>query len=194
MLKIKRQKNTLSIYLKKGFKKMHYNFFFSDPHFGHENILKFKDKEGNLIRPFSSIEEHNELIIENINKKVRIQDKLYCLGDVVIHKRNLPILDRINTKKRILLCGNHDLFGAKEYLKYFSDVRSYKMMPGEGIIFSHIPVHSSCLEGRFKYNLYGHCHANQVQDQRYFSICPEIVGYEPLELEDIKKIIKGVIY
>ena len=169
---------------------MHYNFFVSDCHFSHENLLTFKDKEGKLIRPFSSIEEHDSLIIDNINKRVRIQDKLYICGDVVIHKRNLPILDRINTKKRILLCGNHDLAGAKEYLKYFSDVRAYKMMTGEGIIFSHIPVHPSCLEGRFKFNVHGHCHINQVEDKRYFNICPEIVGYEPLELEDIKKIIK----
>ena len=170
---------------------MHYQYFLSDPHFSHKNILNFRDDKGVLIRPFNSIEEMDELIIENINKVVRPQDKLYILGDVAMNRRCLPILDRIITKKRILIKGNHDLFSLKDYSKFFKDIRAYKIMPKHGIIFSHIPIHPNGLEGRFQMNIHGHYHANVIDDKRYLNICPEQVGYAPLELEEILKIKEG---
>lgn len=165
---------------------MHKQFFITDPHFGHNNIITFKNNEGELTRPFSTIEEMNDLIIDNINKVVRTCDKLYILGDVAINKRCLPILDRINTKKRILIRGNHDIFKLKDYIPYFKDVRAYKVMPKYGIIFSHIPIHTAQLQGRFGLNVHGHMHHNQIEnDSRYMNICPEIIGYHPISLEEI---------
>ena len=56
----------------------------SDCHFGHNNVLKFKDDDGNLIRgsKFSSIEEMDEHLIERWNSVVKAGDKVYNLGDV----------------------------------------------------------------------------------------------------------------
>lgn len=164
---------------------MHKQYFIADPHFGHNNIITFENDKGELVRPFKSIEEHDDLIIDNINKLVRPVDKLYILGDVVMYRRNFPILDRIITKKRILIRGNHDIFKLKDYLPYFKDIRAYKVMPGCGVIFSHIPIHPNQLEGRFKLNVHGHCHHNQIDDKRYLNICPEIVGYDVISLEEI---------
>ena len=167
---------------------MHKNYFISDPHFGHSNILTFKDNNGNICRQFKSIEEHDNLIIDNINKVVRPMDKLFILGDVVMNRRCFPILDRIITKKRILIRGNHDIFKLKDYLPYFKDVRAYKVMPKHGIIFSHIPIHPCQLEGRFNLNVHGHMHSNCIPndfESKYFNICPEIIGYSPIELEEI---------
>jgi len=82
----------------------------------------------------------------NINKIVRPMDKLYMLGDVVMYRRNFTLLDRINTKKRILIRGNHDIFKLKDYLPYFKDIRAYKVMPKHGIIFSHVPIHPCQLD------------------------------------------------
>ena len=44
----------------------------SDTHFGHENILKFRDKDGELIRGklFDDIEQHDEVMIDQWNKYV----------------------------------------------------------------------------------------------------------------------------
>lgn len=164
---------------------MHKQYFISDPHFGHYNIIKFTDNEGNVTRPFKTIEEMDDLIIENINKVVRVMDKLYILGDCVMNRRCLLTLDRINTKKRILIRGNHDIFKLKDYLPYFKDIRAYKVMPKHDIIFSHIPIHSCQLEGRFNFNIHGHMHHKKIDDPRYFNICPEQIGYEPIDLETI---------
>lgn len=179
---------------------MHKNYFMSDPHFGHYKIITFKDDDGNLVRPFESIEEHDNLMIDNINRLVRPMDKLYLLGDVIMYRRNFPILDRIITKKLILIRGNHDIFKLKDYLPYFKDVRAYKVMPKHGIIFSHCPIHECQLKGRWKLNVHGHMHHNFVEhpkymkakeDPLYFNICPERIGYEPIELEEILEIKKN---
>ena len=174
---------------------MHKNYFIADPHFGHHDVITFTDDNGKILRPFSSIEEHDNLIIDNINKVVRVMDKLFILGDVVMNRKMMSILDRINTKKRILIRGNHDIFKLKDYTPYFKDVRAYKVIPKHGIIFSHIPIHPCQLERRFKLNVHGHMHHNfignpyslnvNVPDPRYMNICPEIIGYKPVELEEI---------
>ena len=50
-------------------------FFIADCHFGHKNIIKYCD------RPYSSVEEMDETILNNINKTVFPSDTLYILGD-----------------------------------------------------------------------------------------------------------------
>ena len=52
------------------------NFYISDLHFGHKNALSFDN------RPFTTIEEHDNLIINNWNEVVNIDDDVYILGDI----------------------------------------------------------------------------------------------------------------
>jgi calcineurin-like phosphoesterase family protein len=164
---------------------MHRQYFISDPHFGHHNILKFTDDKGKLTRPgFETIEEMDELIIENCNKVIRPCDKLYILGDVSMYRRCLPILDRLIGKK-YLIRGNHDIFKLKDYIPYFKDIRAYKIYPKYGIICSHIPIHPRGLEGRFNLNVHGHTHQNIIDDPRYLNICCERINYKPISLEEI---------
>jgi calcineurin-like phosphoesterase family protein len=48
----------------------HNTFLIGDLHFGHKNIIKFKDKNKKLIRPFESIEDHDFALINNWNNVV----------------------------------------------------------------------------------------------------------------------------
>ena len=173
---------------------MHKSYFIADPHFGHNNIITFKDNDGKLTRPFNTIEEMDDLIIENINKVVRVMDSLYILGDVAMNRRCLSTLVRINTKKLVLIRGNHDIFKLKDYTPYFKDIRAIKVMPKHGIFFTHIPIHPQQLEGRFTLNVHGHLHQNDLNDPHYFNIDPERIGYEPIELSEILKTkeIRGI--
>jgi calcineurin-like phosphoesterase family protein len=50
----------------------------SDPHFGHKMLVETG------MRPFSTVEEHDETIINNINELVHRDDKLWILGDFAL--------------------------------------------------------------------------------------------------------------
>lgn len=157
-------------------------FFISDTHFSHANILTFKDKEGKLIRPFASVEEMDETLINNWNNVVRPQDKIYHLGDVAIPRRGLDCLARCNGDK-VLLRGNHDIFKLKDYITYFRDIRGYAVI--ENYLLCHIPVHPES-KGRFKKNIHGHLHSNKLEDPFYINVSVEQINFSPIAFEDIK--------
>ena len=47
-------------------------FWTSDTHFGHGNVIKY------CSRPFSSVEEMNEVMINNFNSRVKEEDLTFC--------------------------------------------------------------------------------------------------------------------
>jgi len=165
-------------------------FLVSDTHFGHEKTCTvFKRADGSPLRPFASAEEMNEVMVQRWNERVGPKDKVYHLGDVVINRRYLNILDRLNGDK-VLIKGNHDIFQLEDYTKYFRDIRGYHVM--NGMILSHVPVHTASLE-RFGCNIHGHLHANRVTmmdygreviDPRYFNVSVECIDFAPILFED----------
>lgn len=165
-------------------------FFVSDTHFGHKNALTFRTALDEPLRDFASVEEMDEHMIKCWNDVVSDTDTVYHLGDVVMHKRNMHILDRLKGKKKLIM-GNHDIFGFKEYAKYFYDIVAYRVWPKEGLIASHIPVNTAQLEGRWLKNVHGHLHSNNVldrfgkKDPRYVCVCVEQIDYRPVSLEEV---------
>lgn len=158
-------------------------FIVSDTHFGHKNILTFTGEDGKLIRPFSSVEEMDELMIENWNKTVSSKDKIYHLGDVVINRRCLPILDRLNGRK-VLVKGNHDIFKLDDYIKYFYDIRGYHIL--DRLILSHIPLHEDSMN-RFRGNVHGHLHRRKLEDKRYLNVAMEQINFTPIDFEEVRE-------
>jgi len=166
-------------------------FLISDTHFGHNNICKFTNDNGQKLRPWDSSDEMDEALIENWNKIVKQNDKVYHLGDVVIAKKHLSTLSKLNGRK-ILIKGNHDIFPAKDYLEYFKDIRGVHVL--SGMILSHIPIHEESL-ARFSINVHGHLHSRRVMkdgiiDPRYFSVCVEQINFQPIEMSDLQNRIR----
>lgn len=170
-------------------------WFISDTHFGHGNMLNFKDSDGKPIRVFKDVDEMDEEMIKNWNYYISPEDRVYHLGDVAISLKALhKVMPRLNGRK-VLLKGNHDIFKLKEYTPYFEDIRAFKVYPAHGIIFSHVPVHPQQLENRFKFNVHGHLHQNNIMkggipdwqsiDGRYLNICVEKTYYSPLAFEEV---------
>jgi calcineurin-like phosphoesterase family protein len=172
-------------------------FLVSDTHFGHMGVCKFTRNDGvTKLRPWDSPEEMDEAMIAKWNAKVKPTDKVYHLGDVVINRRALPTLARLNGDK-VLIRGNHDIFRDDEYRMYFRELRAYHVM--NGMILSHIPIHSDSL-GRFGTNIHGHLHANRVMaevwgeykvDPRYHCVCVEQTDFAPILFEDVIKRIEA---
>lgn len=181
-------------------------FLISDTHFGHEKTCTvFKREDGSPLRPFASAEEMDEVMIRRWNDRVRPNDKVYHLGDVVINRKYLHVLSRLNGDK-VLIRGNHDIFKLEDYTQYFRDVRGYDVK--NGMILSHFPVHVESL-GRFGVNIHGHLHANRVKrmrgvdvktgeilysdeiDSRYHSVCVEMTDFAPISLEEVYERIRN---
>lgn len=167
-------------------------FYTSDQHFGHRNFLNFLNEEGRQIRPFSSVEEMDEYMVQQWNSVVQPNDTVVSLGDIAIRRKSLQILERLNGRK-ILLRGNHDIFKTSDYLKYFDEIRSVEVKPGAKLIFSHYPVHPDSLKPGYV-NVHGHIHEKVVMvdgipDPRYFNISVERTDYTPIEWNDLFGVI-----
>jgi calcineurin-like phosphoesterase family protein len=182
-------------------------WIWSDQHFGHEKTCTvFKRADGTPLRPFASAEEMNEVMVARNNERVGRNDRVYYLGDVVINRKFLRILDRLNGRK-VLIKGNHDIFKLDDYAAYFDDIRGYHVL--NGIIFSHVPVHPESL-ARFGCQVHGHLHANRVRrpkridtlgaypevvygdeiDPRYYNVSVECTDFAPISLEELYTKIK----
>jgi len=158
-------------------------FVISDTHFGHANILNFKQEDGSPVRSFSCVEEMDQHMVDRWNSVVRPQDHVYHLGDVAMRKQDIATVDRCNGHLR-LVRGNHDIFPTKEYLKFFDEIYGVRVL--DGMILSHIPIHPESL-GRFKVNIHGHIHGSPAYGPRYFNVSVEAIDYTPVSLEDLKK-------
>lgn len=155
----------------------------ADHHIGHANICNFKRDDGSWLRPFRTIEEHDEYIIAAHNRLVDPGDRVYLLGDVCIKRSFLHRLGRLNGRL-VLVKGNHDIFNLKDYLPYFDDIRSYvvqKDHDGHKVIMSHIPIHPESL-GEKGTNIHGHLHYRSLDDPRYVCVSLEHTDYSPIEV------------
>lgn len=162
-------------------------FLTSDTHWGHKGVCHFLRADGSKLRPWDHPDDMDEAMIALWNDTVRPQDKVYHLGDVVINRKALPTLHRLNGDK-VLIKGNHDIFHLEDYTPFFRDIRSYHVLKGPKVILSHIPVHTSQME-RWKGNIHGHLHSNVVMDgskpdSRYLCVCVEQTAFKPILLEE----------
>jgi len=175
-------------------------FLVSDTHFGHAGVCRFTRNDGvTKLRPWTDPDEMDEAMVKAWNDRVRPTDKVYHLGDVVINRKSLSIMSRLNGDK-VLIRGNHDIFKDTDYREHFRELRAYHVM--NGMILSHIPVHAESL-GRFGVNIHGHLHANRVRkargvdartgevlysdaiDPRYHCVCVEQTNFAPILLEEV---------
>lgn len=165
-------------------------YVWSDPHFHHKKIMELCRSQ------FSSIEEHDEVLVNNHNSVVKQDDVSICLGDVVLGSTDYSILERLNGRKWLIL-GNHDSAErVKQFSKYFEKILAYHTFNQfdtvrAGVILSHIPVHSSQLEERFKFNIHGHLHDKSIDDPRYFCASMEQINYTPMEIGQIMNVLKS---
>ena len=137
-------------------------YFTADLHLGHKGILSLCN------RPFASVEEMDEALIQNWNKKVKKNDTVYIVGDFAWKKEQVDsYLERLKGNK-ILIIGNHDKWTADESVgKGFSKMIKYEEtnLNGHPVTLCHYPMvewKNSRKEGSSKlgYLIFGHIHGN----------------------------------
>lgn len=136
------------------------NWITSDLHFNHCNILKFCK----ATRPFQTVEEMNNHLINEWNAKVSEMDTIYHLGDFIFQRQNkvkseaIDILSQLEGKK-VFILGNHDIKN-KGVLEQFGEVYNYLELKYNKhfIVMCHYPL--ACWN-KARYNslhMFGHCH------------------------------------
>lgn len=157
----------------------------SDTHFNHSNILTFSDTVGKPVRPFSSVEEMNELMVDNWNRVVKPSDKIYHLGDVFFGAKDdfVKIWSRLNGRKRLIV-GNHDDVKYLSQGNFFQKVYMWRIFKDHGITLTHVPIHETSLRDSV-INVHGHIHQNKSPTLRHRCVCVEHTNYTPVNLEEL---------
>lgn len=131
----------------------------SDPHFNDPGILKFERTK------YKDINENNDIILKEINRKVKKGDTLVCLGDLG-HNWEQQI-DKINEGVyKVLLLGNHDKLNKNKYTKYFNEVYSGPLFINKFIILSHEPIPVS----EHFINIHGHLHSATLNSKNHINV------------------------
>lgn len=134
----------------------------SDLHFWHKNVMKFCSDT----RPWESIEEMHEALIDDWNNKVKQEDIIFHLGDFSFKGKEATeeILSKLNGKK-VMVLGNHDKVlrsSIKNGTFDITDIVDYLEVKVDGtkICMSHFPMSSWNQQGRGSLMLHGHCHGS----------------------------------
>lgn len=156
-------------------------FFTSDHHFGHKNIIDFES------RPFSDVEQMNEIMIESWNSVVGKDDKVFHLGDFSFLNKEATrnIVARLQGYK-ILILGNHDRGRTRSWWLDvgFDEVSEYAVIYKDFFFLSHEPMY---MNKHMPYvNVHGHIHNQKYEGNHHFNICVEHWDYKPLSFEQIR--------
>jgi len=163
-------------------------FFTSDPHFSHENIIRYSN------RPFKNAHEMNKTITENWNEIVSQGDLVYVLGDVFLSKETSlfeKILSKLNGNK-ILILGNHDKLTPWQYLEVGFD-SVHTSLAIDDIFICHDPAMVSCVD--YEKNLVGHIHGLwdemiSRKGQKLINVGVDVRNFYPISLEEVNSIFE----
>ena len=168
----------------------------SDHHWGHLNIISFCN------RPFKSLDEMNNIMIEKWNEVVKENDIVYHLGDMFWSERiaidTLPLLNG----EIHLVVGNHDKNWLKS--KKFDKLQRSPLNPTSNLIIEerdiirikfpvdavlcHYPLMSWNGAAHGVYHFHGHTHNNScLSEGKRINVCVENHNFYPINLNTYKK-------
>lgn len=166
------------------------DWFSSDWHLGHHNIIKYSG------RPFKDVEEMNEALIANHNRFVKPEDNFYFIGDFAFctPEQAQKYLDRMNGTKHFIY-GNHDK--GNKHLKGWASVSPYKEIycEDEGekhfVVLCHYSFRVWNKSHHGAYNFYGHSHGSlPTICNRATDVGVDCWDYHPVSFAELRKYLK----
>lgn len=160
-------------------------WFTSDTHFGQQRTLDLTR------RPFESVEEMDQTIIDNWNKTVGKNDVVFHLGDFGDYNRVRELNGKV-----VLLYGNYerndhnkDLINVLTLLDMgfyqVSTKDSLKLtLPDRDVVYSlvHEPSHMQS----YTFNLYGHIHRAQMVRRNGLNVGTDCHFYKPISVDTVE--------
>jgi calcineurin-like phosphoesterase family protein len=185
-------------------------WFTADTHFGHRAMAA----TGKGWRPFATVEEHDEHLIEAWNKVVKADDQVWHLGDVGMGTQDfvLETVKRLNGHKH-LIAGNHDKVwsGTRDgykhmgfWMQYFDSVQSFarrRIDRNQNFMLSHFPYEGDHVaqERYGQYRLrdeglwlaHGHVHTEWAQRGRQVNVGVDVRDWAPMHLDELVEIFRS---
>lgn len=177
-------------------------YFTSDLHFGHRSVITYCN------RPWATVEEMDEGLIERWNETVKPEDLVVIAGDMFFcgATRLKEIMQRLHGRKQLVL-GNHD-WGKIKYSRHqefgFQQVCnaiSYMSVGKSKVCVNHFPYEGDhteedrYLEHRPPYRgmwlLHGHVHNAWKVKGHQINVGVDVWDYRPVSEETIAQIIES---
>ena len=160
-------------------------WFIADTHFGHGNIIRYCG------RPFQSLADHNETIINNWNSVVQPNDHVYHLGDVGFGSPDYlyRVLQRLRGRIH-LIKGNHDDPAIREpaaarfsFIKDTHFVKTQHKGKKIEIFLSHYAHRTWPKSNHGSIHLFGHSHGNMPPHGLSFDVGVDCWNFTPISLD-----------
>lgn len=165
-------------------------FFSSDSHWGHNSIIKYAG------RPFKTVEEMDDILIENWNKKIGPKDTIYHLGDFCFFNKREDILKlrrKLKGNQIHLISGNHDgNIGSPENFGFASKHQLLEIKVGGCYItLCHFAMRVWPRSHYDSFHLYGHSHGCLPPEGKSWDVGVDANNFTPLEFEEVKTIMES---
>lgn len=161
-------------------------WFTADTHFDHKNIIRYSN------RPFSSIDDMNQALLDNINAAVAVNDELYHLGDFCFGVRASYFRNAIKCKNVHIIWGNHDKDTRRQHRLFTTSAELKEIKyDGRGIVLCHYAMRVWNKSHHGQFHLYGHSHGSLPDDPNSLSFdCGvDCHNYMPISFPQVKAIM-----
>lgn len=183
-------------------------FFTADFHLNHANVIKYAN------RPFNSVEQMNQTIIQNWNAIVKPSDIVYFLGDFAFAGKEkirefrsqlngdiiLIVGNHDRTKKSMTECGFYIPTNVDRRFDHYMICEKILNVSLEPLLLTHSPysVQKQDIMDKFHvsfsmWNLHGHVHVPHATtinaEKREINVNVELWDYKPVSLAQIYQII-----
>lgn len=160
-------------------------YFTADEHYFHRNIIRFCG------RPFSSVKEMNEEMIENHNRVVKDSS-----DNITIHAGDFSFGSTEQTKNiikklngiHIFLHGSHDKWGAMRKRKQIWEKRIGKGK--QMVVVCHYAMKTWHCSHWNSWHLFGHSHGGLNHEGKTMDVGVDTNNFKPYSFEEIKNIMK----
>lgn len=179
-------------------------WFTSDHHFGHANCIKYCN------RPFSSIEEMDQALIDRWNEIVGPKDTVWHLGDFTLGtwgiadkylkqlQGNIQILGSLFHHDRRWIPNPGDRLKTKTgwlYVRQCVEAIEYDLA-GYGpencaIILCHYPFAVWDRKHYGSWHLHGHSHGKYKGEGKILDVGVDCHNFYPVSLEQVREIMDG---
>jgi calcineurin-like phosphoesterase family protein len=165
-------------------------YVISDHHFGHSRIIGYTD------RPFSSVGEMNQTMLNRHYETVKETDVLIHLGDVAMDMRDgeetIEHFERLDGD--VLVRGNHDVGLNSERAPFVILDACVIEHDGREFYCTHRP--GDIPDNWDGWAIHGHIHNNDTQmypfiaaDTQRVNVSSELLNYRPIALDTLNGII-----